>query len=897
MADGEGESVQVAVRMRLFNGREKTAGATRIVRMQNEDKGSKTFITNPDTGEEKSFSFDFSFQSHSDTEQDIGPYATQDTVFNDLGKPVLYCALEGRNVCLFAYGQTGAGKSFSMLGKAEPKELAGIIPRSCVEIFRLRDLEADNPLVSYQIEMQVVEIYCEMINDLLDTRKNWPQNGHKPRLTKDGYVVDTVTNPCFSYEDIEKSFSFADKNRSVGSHALNPESSRAHTIYTINYKRQKKASVDAKQAETITAKINLVDLAGSERSESAGTTGQMLKEGNAINLSLTALGSTIKALSEGKRPNFRDSKLTLLLQGSMTNGKVIMIAAVSPASICFDESMSTLRFAERIKMVKIKAKKNVTQDPVAEIKKEMEEMRTKMQDEIDQLRAICGGGDPAAAKAQEEELRALLEAKKEGEKQLKEDLERKLKEMEETDEHRMNKGKAINDKWAHAFGGASSEKTEDVREPHLRNLNEDPRLAETLVYPFKTGTTKIGRGDKADPPCIEFNGMGIAKGHCAVEWEEGEGGKVFITAAEPRSTILNGHPVTERKELTHNSRLWLGNNYAFRFVFPGREADGQAFDTNPDYLFAEAEIAEANQASATAGGIPSSLGHKLSEALKKVEQANIIVQDLGQACTFKPKIVKDRESGDDAVAVQVQMDDEHLLWPWEKFADRLVSMVTLWQNWQYSMDRDGGASFELPDPQASPFHDFEDQLVGEADVWLQSLGNMLESETDAPVMDPCASSQGRLHVSVNPLDAEGREGPWDDPARESLDPFVDSAQELLGKDIAWNVAVQKMVFADETCKTAEGCKYHDIWVRYKINAKDYTEPWTATKHSQGGAAMEASLDTTTKHSANVTKAMLLLLERGYIRFQVWGKLASAGKRKAATQEKTLAEYVWPFRLS
>eukprot|EP00755_Sulcionema_specki_P038728 Sspe_Gene.111440::Locus_93516_Transcript_1_1_Confidence_1.000_Length_1153::g.111440::m.111440/K10392/KIF1; kinesin family member 1 len=364
MGDEGGESVQVAVRMRLFNGREKTAGATRIVRMTREEVGSKTYITNPDTGEERHFQFDYSFQSHSETEQGIGPYATQDTVFNDLGKPVLYTALEGRNVCLFAYGQTGAGKSFSMLGKSEPKEMQGIIPRSCTEIFRLRDTERDDPLVKYNVSIQVVEVYCEMINDLLANRKDWPPNGHKAKLTKDGYVVDTVTRPCNNYEDIEGAFTFADKNRSVGSHALNPESSRAHTIYTINYQRQKKTSAEATQAEVITAKINLVDLAGSERSESAGTSGLMLKEGNAINLSLTALGSTIKALSEGKRPNFRDSKLTLLLQGSMTNGKVIMIAAVSPASICYDESMSTLRFAERIKMVKIKAKKNVTQDPV-----------------------------------------------------------------------------------------------------------------------------------------------------------------------------------------------------------------------------------------------------------------------------------------------------------------------------------------------------------------------------------------------------------------------------------------------------------------------------------------------------------------------------------------------------
>eukprot|EP00906_Rhabdomonas_costata_P010592 RCo014879 len=306
----DGDSVQVAVRMRVFNGREKAANAERIVRMENFDKGSKTYITDPDTKEEKEFKYDFSFQSHSDSEPGIGEWATQDTVMQTLGIPVLNAALEGRNVSLFAYGQTGSGKSFSMLGKVGVPELEGIIPRSCREIFRRRDSET-SPLVQINVDIQVVEVYCEQVNDLLADRKNWPANGHKPRLTpKFGYVVDTITKPCLVYDDIFSAMEFADKNRSVGSHALNPESSRAHTIYQINYSKVTK-NESGKILETVSAKLNLIDLAGSERTDSAGTTGQMLKEGNAINLSLTALGGCIKALSENKKPNFRDSKLTL----------------------------------------------------------------------------------------------------------------------------------------------------------------------------------------------------------------------------------------------------------------------------------------------------------------------------------------------------------------------------------------------------------------------------------------------------------------------------------------------------------------------------------------------------------------------------------------------------------
>eukprot|EP01062_Namystynia_karyoxenos_P053963 TRINITY_DN4404_c0_g1_i1.p1 TRINITY_DN4404_c0_g1~~TRINITY_DN4404_c0_g1_i1.p1 ORF type:complete len:941 (+),score=367.60 TRINITY_DN4404_c0_g1_i1:100-2922(+) len=869
---GDEESVKVAVRMRLFNGRERSADAKRIVRMTQEDQGSKTFITNPDTQEERHFQFDYSFQSHSADEPGIGEYATQDTVFNLLGKPVLYTALEGRNVCLFAYGQTGAGKSFSMLGKSEPKELQGIIPRSCMEIFRLRDQERDDPLIAYNVSIQVVEIYCEMINDLLADRKTWPANGHKARLTKDGYVVDTVTRPCFNYEDIESAFTFADKNRSVGSHALNPESSRAHTIYTINYERKKKTSADAKMAETISAKINLVDLAGSERSESAGTSGQMLKEGNAINLSLTALGSTIKALSEGKRPNFRDSKLTLLLQGSMTNGKVIMIAAVSPASICYDESMSTLRFAERIKMVKIKAKKNVTTDPVAEIKKEMEEMRKKMQEEIDQLRVLAGDDVGAASEDVEAKLQAALDEQKRAQEELKADFEKRMKEMNLTDDDRRKQAAGISSGWNKALGGASMEKAVNVKEPHLRNLNEDARLAETLVYKFKEGTTRIGRADKDAPPDIEFNGMGIIKKHCSVDWDPGAN-QVFITPASGSATVVNGKRISDRTQLVHNNRLWLGNNYAFRFVFPGQEDAGDKFETPPDYLYAEAEIAE-NAGAQTKGadGVPSALGHQLSEALKKVEQANIIATDLNKEISFQPKIIKNRITGEDMVVVRVDLPQGELTWPWEKFNQRLVDMVRLWQSWQQAQDQD--QVWQEPEGE-SPFSDDEDQLIGESDVWLQSLGNMIEHEAEVAVLAPTGATQGHIQIEVNPLDKGGGEGPWDG-AKEDLDPFVDNVSELLNKEIQYIVKIKKVVFAGEDVVVDGKCRYANCWVRYRVS--QIGEEWASTDPVKG-QALELPLNFAKKHKRFVDADFVQQLEKGRMIFQIWGKLASTNPQR------------------
>lgn len=868
---GDEESgVQVAVRMRIFNQREKDAGATRIIRMTREEVGSKTFITNPDTEEEKEFKFDFSFNSHANDSQ-VGPYATQNTVFDDLGRPVMLSALEGRNVCLFAYGQTGAGKSFSMLGKQDPPEMQGIIPRTCREIFAVIDRDKGNSLIQAEVGIQVVEIYCEMINDLLADRKKWPPGGHKPKMTKDGYACETIRQDCFNYEDIEGAFHFADKNRSVGSHALNPESSRAHTIYQIIYQKRTKLSEDAKQCQTISTQLNLVDLAGSERMESAGTSGQMLKEGNAINLSLTALGNTIKALSENKRAQFRESKLTLLLQSSMTNGKVIMIAAVSPASICFDESMSTLRFAERIKLVKIKAKKNVTLDPVAEIKKEMEEMRQRMQEEIDELRRRGGGGGGGGGANSEEveALRRMLEEQKENERQLKEDMERRMKEMNESSTDREARQAKVKEQWNQALGGATLEKAENLKVPHLLNLNEDPRLAETLVYALGDKETVVGRTNKESPPKLEFNGMGIIKNHCVFEYNADKS-ECWLVPGKNARCCVNGVPVTERTQLKHNNRVWLGNNYAFRFAFPGKEAEGDQLESNPDYLFAEHEMAahaSAGQPAEEGGVAVSQLSHQLSEALKKVEQANIIATDLSREALFSPKIIKQRETNEDVVVVHVSLPEGQLLWPWDKFNARLVEMVKSWQQWQYCVSND--QPFVLPETEENPFIDRGYQLVGEADAWLQALGNMIEVEVEPVILSVQAQQVGKLKLVILPLDKNGEPGPFDGD-REDLDPFVDDASELKGKEIQFMVCVPKITL-EVDLKDGGKPKYRDTWIRYKINDRDYNEEWTETEHDLA-CAIEPTYNHKKKFKRIVDDDIMRLLTKGKITFQIWGKL-------------------------
>eukprot|EP00906_Rhabdomonas_costata_P001748 RCo002828 len=168
------EAVKVAVRMRGFSQPEMAAGAKRIVRMEVYGQGSRTFVEEPSSGNEKKYDLDYSFQSFSPTDATAGRYYSQEDVFNEVGRPLMEKALEGYHITLFAYGQTGAGKTYSMLGKPDQP---GIIPRICEAIFN--DIQVQQQKgpprpeakLEHKVDIQVVEIYCEMVRDLLADRK------------------------------------------------------------------------------------------------------------------------------------------------------------------------------------------------------------------------------------------------------------------------------------------------------------------------------------------------------------------------------------------------------------------------------------------------------------------------------------------------------------------------------------------------------------------------------------------------------------------------------------------------------------------------------------------------------------------------------------------------------
>ena len=270
-ADAENQSVVIAVRVRPFNSREKDKDSELIIQMKN----NTTIIRNPITNTTKQFTFDYSYWSHDGFHENedgylsdnCGRYTDQQKVFNDMGKTVLKNAWEGYNVSLFAYGQTGAGKSYSVVGYDANK---GIIPLVCEGIFS--DIEKRKEIPGnqdeFKVELSMVEVYNEKVRDLLSGDKMGKNDpGLKLREDRDGRfrATDLRIDPVFSYDHIEQLIDSGKRNRTVAATNMNETSSRAHTIVTV-YFRQKLVNEHGESMSRV-SEINLVDLAGSERAK------------------------------------------------------------------------------------------------------------------------------------------------------------------------------------------------------------------------------------------------------------------------------------------------------------------------------------------------------------------------------------------------------------------------------------------------------------------------------------------------------------------------------------------------------------------------------------------------------------------------------------------------------
>ncbi|XP_043919113.1 kinesin-like protein KIF17 [Protopterus annectens] len=363
------ESVRVVVRCRPMNEREKGLNCKVVVNM--DSKRGQCFIQKPDATDEppKQFTFDGAYYVDQTTEQ----------IYNEIAFPLIEGVTEGYNGTIFAYGQTGSGKSFTMQGITDPASQRGIIPRAFEHIFESIQC-AEN--TKFLVRVSYLEIYNEEVRDLLgeDTKQKLEIKEHPE---KGVYVKDLSMHTVHSVTECEHIMETGWNNRSVGYTLMNKDSSRSHSIFTIYLEM---STLDADAEEHIRAgKLNLVDLAGSERQSKTGATGERLKEATKINLSLSALGNVISALVDGKSKHipYRDSKLTRLLQDSLGgNTKTLMVACLSPADNNYDESLSTLRYANRAK--NIKNKPRINEDPKDALLREYQE-------EIKRLKVLLSG--------------------------------------------------------------------------------------------------------------------------------------------------------------------------------------------------------------------------------------------------------------------------------------------------------------------------------------------------------------------------------------------------------------------------------------------------------------------------------------------------------------------------
>jgi kinesin family protein 3/17 len=367
--------IQVVVRCRPLFGKEIREARNQIVDC--DVRRGEVRIDNPKTPGDppKQFTFDGVYDHTS----------TQKEIFEGCALPIVRAAIEGYNGTIFCYGQTGTGKTHTMEGKDEPENERGLIPNTFETVFGDIDaLEAANK--NFLVRASFLEIYNENVRDLLGKDQSRTCD-LKEDPDKGVYVKDLTTFVVKSVAEIRKLHEVGKKNRSVGATLMNADSSRSHSIFTVTIETSEVNEGEAEEdAHIRVGKLNMVDLAGSERQAKTGSTGDRLKEATKINLSLSALGNVISALVDGKSSHipYRDSKLTRLLQDSLGgNTKTVMIANLGPADYNFDETMSTLRYANRAKNIKNKPK--INEDP-------KDAMLREFQEEIARLKTQLGDG-------------------------------------------------------------------------------------------------------------------------------------------------------------------------------------------------------------------------------------------------------------------------------------------------------------------------------------------------------------------------------------------------------------------------------------------------------------------------------------------------------------------------
>uniref|UniRef100_A0A8D2AJQ4 Kinesin family member 13B n=1 Tax=Sciurus vulgaris TaxID=55149 RepID=A0A8D2AJQ4_SCIVU len=489
------------------------------------------------------FAYDHCFWSMDESVQE--KYAGQDDVFKCLGENILQNAFDGYNACIFAYGQTGSGKSYTMMGTADQP---GLIPRLCSGLFE-RTQKEENEEQSFKVEVSYMEIYNEKVRDLLDPKGSRQTLKVREHSVLGPYVDGLSKLAVTSYKDIESLMSEGNKSRTVAATNMNEESSRSHAVFKITLTHTLYDVKSGTSGEKV-GKLSLVDLAGSERATKTGAAGDRLKEGSPS----PTLGLVISALADqgaGKNKNkfvpYRDSVLTWLLKVTWGgNSKTAMVATVSPAADNYDETLSTLRYADRAKHIVNHAV--VNEDPNARIIRDLREEVEKLREQLTKAEAM-----------KSPELKDRLEESEKLIQEMTVTWEEKLRKTEEIAQERQKQLESLGISLQSSGIKVGDDKC------FLVNLNADPALNELLVYYLKEHTL-IGSANSQD---IQLCGMGILPEHCIIDITSE--GQVVLTPHKNTRTFVNGSSVSSPVQLHHGDRILWGNNHFFRLNLPKKK--------------------------------------------------------------------------------------------------------------------------------------------------------------------------------------------------------------------------------------------------------------------------------------------------------------------------------------
>ncbi|CAH1634957.1 unnamed protein product [Spodoptera littoralis] len=311
-------------------------------------------------GQDKMFTYDAAYDCTADTQ----------TMYDEMVRPLVASVLDGFNGCVFAYGQTGTGKTHTMEGTADHE---GIIPRAFRHIWAHIENSA-SPDVTHLVSCSYIELYLEDVRDLLS--KDCKKLTIRGQELNGFYIPEMTSVVCKSAAEMVRVMRAGNRNRAAGRTDMNEHSSRSHAVFLVTVE-----TAHRKTNRIRVGKLNLVDLAGSERQRKTGASAERLREASRINQALSSLGNVISALAENSpHVPYRDSKLTRILQDSLGgNSKTIMIANIGPASYNYDETITTLRYAHRAKAIKNKPVRN--EDP-------KDAKLREYQAEIERLRAL-----------------------------------------------------------------------------------------------------------------------------------------------------------------------------------------------------------------------------------------------------------------------------------------------------------------------------------------------------------------------------------------------------------------------------------------------------------------------------------------------------------------------------